>query len=150
MYDKIGSKIKKLAVWVCVIMSLLGIVTGIALWAVLESAIFGLLILVVPFFSWISSWLLYGFGELIDKTCNIDYELIKLNQHFCKPENQNTNVHTTENKTEIKTESEIEVKTDDPQETARIEKLTFLYTKGLITKEDYLQAISAKGTYCDE
>ena len=37
-----------------------------------ELIIYGLLtILLGPIVAWVSSWTLYGFGELVDKTCEI-------------------------------------------------------------------------------
>ena len=75
MYDNIGSKIKGLSVTVAVVTAIACIITGIVLMCSGDALfISGLLIAVIGSFSaWISSWLLYGFGELIEQTCNNTY-----------------------------------------------------------------------------
>lgn len=75
MYDNIGSKIKGLSVTVAVVTAIACIITGIVLMCIGDALfISGLLIAVIGSFSaWISSWLLYGFGELIEQTCNNTY-----------------------------------------------------------------------------
>lgn len=91
MYDNIGGKLKGLATTICVIEVIAAVISGIALMASNEHlAVVGLLVMIIgSLFAWISSWLLYGFGELIEKTCEIakntyrgekytsDYERIK-------------------------------------------------------------------------
>ena len=74
MYDNIGGKIKGLAKIVFIVEAIAAAITGIALMASDEDRILiGLLVMVVgPLVAWVSSWLLYGFGELIDKTCDIE------------------------------------------------------------------------------
>ena len=74
MYDNIGGKIKGLATAIFIIEAIVGIIYGIALMATDEDLILiGLLVLVGgPIVAWVSSWLIYGFGELIDKTCDIE------------------------------------------------------------------------------
>ena len=64
MYENIGKKIKGLAVWMFIVDAIGGIITGIVLAA--EEGIFILISIGAPIVAWISSWLLYGFGELID------------------------------------------------------------------------------------
>ena len=66
MFDNIGGKIKMLAV-VCTIVGIAGsVITGFVMMAN-EMAGWGLLIAVGgSLLSWVGSFLLYGFGELID------------------------------------------------------------------------------------
>ena len=88
MYNDIGGKIKGLAKAIFIFETFISIVMGfvfiilaaqtpIDVVAINPSApiidiISGLLLIVVgPIVAWISSWLLYGFGELISKTCDI-------------------------------------------------------------------------------
>lgn len=73
MYDNIGGKIKGLAKAVFIVEAIAAVITGIALMAIDEDLIlFGILTLILgPAIAWVSSWLLYGFGELIDKVCEI-------------------------------------------------------------------------------
>ena len=68
MYEDIGGKMKGLASTVMIVESIAAVITGIAMIVVDEYLIlFGLLTIVLgPAVAWISSWLLYGFGEIID------------------------------------------------------------------------------------
>ncbi len=80
MYDNIGGKIKGLAKAGFIIGTIAYVLMGMGLMATDEGMIpIGLLFWVIgPLLSWVSSWLLYGFGELIDKVSSI--ELNTLNQ----------------------------------------------------------------------
>ena len=74
MYDNIGKKIKGLAKVLFIIEAIAAAIAGVAL-MVGDGRLFpiGLLVLLVgPLLAWVSSWLLYGFGELIDKVCDIE------------------------------------------------------------------------------
>lgn len=73
MFKNIGGKIKGLAsviAWLGIIVS---VVTGVIYMATAFDGVgIGFLILVLgSLVSWISSWLLYGFGELIENTSKI-------------------------------------------------------------------------------
>lgn len=122
-FDNIGQKIKDVTKWSCWITILL-IWGGSAIsffvliaddytaemcWIPLAAALFG------PFFVWLSSWAMYGFGELIDKTCAIESNT----RGGAKAPVEQTNV-------------------DDE----RIRKIEALRAQGLITEEEYRQAIS--------
>ncbi|MBQ7089981.1 MAG: hypothetical protein IJN82_02580 [Clostridia bacterium] len=83
MYSDIGSKIKGLAK-ACFIVEAIGCIIGaIAIFstdAVDEFAIVGILLLILgPLAAWVSSWLIYGFGELIEqcRKTAIESETIK-------------------------------------------------------------------------
>ena len=73
MYDNIGGKIKGLAKAVFIVEAIAALITGFVLMVEDEDMILiGLPIMVFgPLVAWVSSWLIYGFGELIDKTCDI-------------------------------------------------------------------------------
>lgn len=78
MFTNIGGKIKltaKIACWVSMVASFIG---GIILliYSIVEAEdeliIVGLIVpLVAPFLCWIGSFVMYGFGELIEKTAEI-------------------------------------------------------------------------------
>ncbi|MDD5916956.1 MAG: hypothetical protein PUC63_05445 [Clostridiales bacterium] len=74
MYDNIGRKIKGLAKAIFVAQGISMAIIGIVLMCMDEDLIlYGVLTLILgPILAWISSWLLYGFGELIDKVSDIE------------------------------------------------------------------------------
>lgn len=74
MFNNIGKKIKTLAEIITVLGILASIVTAIVIWTTVEySFLIGLGILVFGcIFAWIGSFLLYGFGELIESTKRIE------------------------------------------------------------------------------
>lgn len=80
MYDNIGEKIKGLSVTTAVLTAFASIITGIVFMCEGGSLfISGLLIAVIGSFgAWVSSWLLYGFGELIVQTTNNVYYTEKM------------------------------------------------------------------------
>lgn len=122
MFDNIGKKIKSLAnvlCWVGIVAYVIAAIIMISI-GVDEYedglTIFGVILLFVgPLMSWISSFFMYGFGELIDKACDIE---------------RNTRGG------EIKSVAQTKV------ETERIDKIEKLRSQGLITEEEYRQAIS--------
>ena len=117
MYDNIGRKIKVLAKASFIVAAIAEVITGIALMAADEDLIlYGLLVLVVgPIVAWVSSWLLYGFGELIDKASDIE---------------RNTRGGKRKSEAQSKVDSE------------RISKIEKLRSQGLITEEEYQQTLS--------
>ena len=117
MYENIGGKIKGLAKASAIIGIIAAIIYG---WFLMvtdsDMIIVGLLTMVGgPFGAWISSWVLYGFGELIDKVCNIE---------------RNTRGGDIKSKAQLKEDDE------------RINEIEKLRSQGLITEEEYQQAIS--------
>lgn len=69
LYDNIGNKIKNWAVWIFVVETIASIIGGFVLILEASSVLLGILTPIVgTFVAYISTWLLYGFGELIDKT----------------------------------------------------------------------------------
>ena len=117
MYDNIGGKIKSLAKAVFIVEAIAAVIAGIALMASDDDMVpFGLLVMAVgPLVAWVSSWLLYGFGEIIDKLCDIE-----------------RNTRGGERKSEAQSKVDYE----------RMSKIERLRSQGLITEEEYQQAIS--------
>lgn len=76
MFDNIGGKIKTLAkviCWIGIIVSIIaGIVAGVAMGSGSGVLVAILIIVIGALCSWIGSFLLYGFGELIDNTKKIE------------------------------------------------------------------------------
>ena len=117
MYGNIGGKIKGLAKAFFIVEAIVAVIAGIALMASDENLIFfGVLSLILgPVVAWVSSWLLYGFGELIDNTRDIE---------------RNTRSNERSSKAQAKGDSD------------RIRKIENLRAQGLITEEEYQKAIS--------
>ena len=71
IYDEIGKKVKTLAKVTCIVEAVLSVISGFIMIATDEEYILvGLIAMVVgPIVAWVSSWVLYAFGELVDKTC---------------------------------------------------------------------------------
>ena len=74
MYDNIGGKIKTLAKGIFIVESISFVIGGIAFMAIdSEFIVYGLLLLFFgPLVAWVSSWITYGFGELIEKVTEIE------------------------------------------------------------------------------
>lgn len=80
MFDNIGKKIKGLAkfffalgVIVTVIAGISNIALGADSWEGEYLIAIGIIYIVLgPIIAWAASFVLYGFGELIDKTCDIE------------------------------------------------------------------------------
>lgn len=120
MYDNIGGKIKGLAKVIFIIEAAICVIAGLVLASEDEAGI--LLLLLGPAVAWISSWLLYGFGELIEKTSVIAYNTSNANKTTPAP-------------------------APAPQVNAdveRIRKLQSLRAQGLISEEEYQRAMYNK------
>lgn len=121
MYDNIGGKIKGLAKWIFIVEIFAAIIGGIVLIASAESVVaipIALLVILGGIgAAYVCSVLLYGFGELIDKAFEIE---------------RNTRGGGIK--------SEKRANEDDE----RIKKIEKLRSQGLITEEEYKQAISKK------
>ncbi|MBE6681577.1 MAG: hypothetical protein E7600_04735 [Ruminococcaceae bacterium] len=67
MYSDIGLKVKGLAKAIFVIETILAIIVGLSLCFI--DILIGLLVIIcVSVFAWVSTWILYAFGELVHKT----------------------------------------------------------------------------------
>jgi len=105
MFDNIGGKIKKLASVITGLGITGSVIVGIILMALAEELVLmGIIIAVVgSISSWIGSFLLYGFGELVENSAIIAK---KSDMKLSKSNNSNTVRHeetvnqTTQNKTE--------------------------------------------------
>ena len=119
MYNNIGEKIKSLATILFLIEAVAAVILGITLIATDEDLmLWGALALTLgPAVACASSWLLYGFGELIDKVCDIEL---------------NTRGEERKSKAQSRIDEE------------RISKLEKMRSKDLITEEEYQKAISKK------
>lgn len=72
MFSNIGGKIKKLATAIFTIETILIIVSSFAFLFNEDTILMGIILLIGGILiAWVSSWLLYGFGELIEKTTEI-------------------------------------------------------------------------------
>lgn len=115
MYNNIGGKIKGLTKVIAVMGALAPIAIGLGLMFNDDDTFFlGLVIIVVGcLISWISSWLLYGFGELIENTALVarNTQAMYMNEYA----NQNAN---------------------------RQSELYRLYSTGAITAEEYQKAMA--------
>lgn len=75
MYRNIGKKIKEVAKLQALVGILASIMIGI-LYAITSILISGILIIVIgSILSWVSSFVLYGFGELVDNSQKIAEKL---------------------------------------------------------------------------
>ncbi len=75
MYKNIGGKIKKRSQLIAIVEIIAVVIIGINLMSSLGAVgiIVGLCIIIVGcLVAWLSSWLLYGFGEIIEKVCLIE------------------------------------------------------------------------------
>jgi hypothetical protein len=85
-YDNIGKKIKNLAKWCFIVEAIGAVITGIVLMinaSDIDDGFFiaGILTVIFgPIVAWVGSWLLYGYGELIDKACEIERNTFNINK----------------------------------------------------------------------
>lgn len=114
MFNNIGGKIKGLAQVLFWLEVVAAVIVGIVLVEDTEgiSLLFAIAGVIV---AWISAWFLYGFGEIIDKLCDIE---------------RNTRGGERKSEAQSKVDSE------------RINKIEKLRSQGLITEEEYQRAIS--------
>ncbi len=123
MYNDIGGKIKGLATATFIVETLSAIITGIYLMIDIDFLI-GLAVLVGgPLVAWASSWLLYGFGELIDNSEAIKWNTAKIASNTSN-ENQKTEAKPKKQMTNVEIRQELQVLDD---------QLEF----GLITEDEY-------------
>ena len=79
MFDNIGSKIKTLARIVCWLGIIISVISGLAIMVSNEETVFvgTLIILLGSIGSWIGSFVLYGFGQLIENSDT----LVEISKH---------------------------------------------------------------------
>ena len=92
-YDNIGGKIKNWAKWIFIIEAITTVISGFVLMATAEyetMILLGLLVILIgPIVAWISSWLLYGYGQLIENSDIIAQEYYRKNEKHEKVVAQN-------------------------------------------------------------
>lgn len=117
MYENIGKKIKGLVKAMFAIEAIVAVIAGLIVMSIDEDMVLiGLLVMIGgTLVAWVSSWLLYGFGELIDKVCDIER-------------------NTRGGLQNIDAQPKVDLE--------RIGKLEKLRAQGLITEEEYQQAIA--------
>lgn len=80
LYENIGGKIKNWAKWIFILEAVAAVITGIIL-CFDDMVLAGLVTIVLgPLAAWVGSWLLYGFGELIEtnaETRDLTYQLLQ-------------------------------------------------------------------------
>ena len=103
-YENIGDKIKGLAQMAFVVEAIAAVITGIALMASDEDLIlYGLLVLIAgPIIAWVSSWLLYGFGQLVENSDIIAAEYNRKNEKHEKAVDKNNEKKQAQRKKQIK------------------------------------------------
>ena len=100
-FGNIGKKMKAFARWMFVIESILMILLGLVFFIQAIDSFMGgiyvvlglLFIFLGPLLAWLSSWVLYGFGELIDKTCDIEKNTRALGTAANNSYNASTNIN---------------------------------------------------------
>ncbi len=114
MYDKISGKIKllaKISFWAQIAIAII-----VAINAIIERDMSGLVAaLVYATFAIVSTWLIYGFGEIIEKLCDIER-------------------NTRNGYVESEMESQVNYE--------RIKKIENLRAQDLITEEEYQMVMS--------
>lgn len=81
-FDNIGGKIKGWAKWIFAIEAIAAVISGIVIMAQDEDMILiGLLVVVFgPIVAWVSTWILYGYGQLIENSDIIAAEYNRKNE----------------------------------------------------------------------
>ena len=101
-YDNIGGKIKGWAVWIFIVEAITAIIVGIAL-IVNDNALVGFLTIIFgPIAAWVSSWLLYGFGQLVENSDIIAAEYNRKNEKHEKDVAKNNERKQAQRKKAIK------------------------------------------------
>lgn len=101
-YDDIGGKIKDWAKWIFTVEAIAAVITGITLWAN-GSVLTGFLVIVLgPFVAWVLSWLLYGYGQLIQNSDIIAEEFNRKNEKHEKVVAKSNERKQAERRREVK------------------------------------------------
>ncbi len=134
MYENIGGKIKGLAKWIFIVEALGSIITGLIL-AFEEDSLFILMAICGPIVAWVSSWVLYAFGELVEKICDNESH----NKEILKLLRQNNNAYSTYSKSETKKKTE-DAKTQAPEQTenpTKVKKETAVSNEKIDLESDF-------------
>ena len=92
LYENIGGKIKNWAKWIFIIEAIGAIITGLVLLCTDEDLIlYGLLTAICgPIVAYVSSWILYAFGELVEDVHVIRYNKKTIDNTKISPEIEST------------------------------------------------------------
>lgn len=122
MFDEIGKKIKGLAVGIFAIGIFTAIITCITSIIIFGGDAKGILIgivgaMLIVLFSWISTWRLYGYGEIVDKISSIEQKLA-VNQYYTVGTLLNNSQANVSNTNNIQTENNMNIqnRTDSPMQ----------------------------------
>lgn len=117
MYENIGGKIKGLAKAIFIIEAIAAVITGFVLMASdSDTFLIGLLVMIIgSIVAWVSSWFLYGFGELIDKACEIEKNTRKDNDES----NQHTEAPISTNLSDTCNRENVSAPKSTPKNTAK-------------------------------
>ena len=74
LYENIGEKIKNWAKWIFIVEAISAVIGGFVLVGNDGVAIGLIVLLAGPVIAWISSWLLYAFGQLVEDVNTIRYQ----------------------------------------------------------------------------
>lgn len=147
MYDNIGGKLKGLAKAIFAVEAIISGIGGLVIIANSGNlAVLGFLLMIVGFLvSWISSWFLYGFGELIESNREIAQNTrtnpfrSQFVPHKADSCQQNFAPHT--DVTPQESGNAQPVHSDDDK---RIQELINLRSQGLITEAEFEHAIGKR------
>lgn len=86
LYNNIAKKIKVLAIIVTIVLSIFSIIVGFVITGNQGFEYGWVCIFLYPPLIWISSFVLYGFGELVDKVTKIEQALSNTNKNASESE----------------------------------------------------------------
>lgn len=114
LYENIGGKIKNLAKWIFVIEAIGTVITGVVLLCIDEDLIlYGLLTLICgPIVAYIGSWILYAFGELVEKMVGNESNTKKILEKLERNVTEEKNMERNINQTYIKNENGFVIQND--------------------------------------
>lgn len=142
MYNNIGTKIKTMAKVFFAFTTPASVLLAIILMIdSVEVYWWHLFILIgAPCIALISAWLMYGFGEAVDKLCEIE----KNTGMTIKPSELKKTQEANNEQIRQETESAIKAESAKIVEDERLTKIEKLRSQGLITEEEYQQVSSKK------
>lgn len=141
MFENIGRKIKGLTKIICWVGIIASVVAAIAMMSMGDDIllVIGIIMLVVgPIMSWVSSFIMYGFGELVDRTTSVE-------QILSGGQPMSSGSYPTSSGSRPTSEGSRPLRPMvDPSkfEQDRKEQLEKLRSQGLISEDEYRQAIS--------
>ena len=101
-----------------------------------DEALIGILTLCFgPIVAWISTFILYGFGELIDKTCDIEQKISIRNTETSSKIDQNISISNTE--------------TSSKEVSKSVEASQSNIKPSTITKCDFCDSENVEGAFCE-